>query len=379
MRSYKDSLIEYLENCGFSSLSYNWYQYFSQFFEKNERHLQLLQSYPFIQRKKDLNCLIERLKSKSLIDCYDPRLDELEKRYARLIKIIEGDLDRELLCHGKQFVDGWQLFKKSHLIAGSFDYEVLLHDWHQENELPLPDFFAAINRKNSNLNEKIELINHFYNSALKHYLPESVVPEEENDSFDPIYGRKIKINFNSDSDAVKETGDKRWYCSIHNGPVQFFQSGKDLNELNSRAKLSSVEIYGVINGFRRVEITPQPSIGVDSMGKILLERGSLYEQFFPVDKLQYIEQKSLYTTKSFYYINEFDLTIEIKGDYTEEDAALLRQTEFSCFPFYFQESIQRFKWIELSNENSLRIRIKNKNKRTLPIACEFQKPLKNAS
>jgi len=125
-------------------------------------------------------------------------------------------------------------------------------------------------------------------------------------------------------------------------------------------------------GFKKVGVNPSQWMNEDILNSFLCgemettNNQKMHKNFGVLKKKLSKRIGELYTTEG------FDLTITIHNKFDEKDLELLRNEEFSIFPFYFNKEVKRFKWIEENRDGNLEIKIKSKEKQNAIIACNLR-------
>jgi len=361
MRSYKDNLLEYLEEQQFAALTKGWCTYLNHTLSPTTTNFQLLLSYPPIQCETDLEEFHNQISSPNLADVYYfISSNKINETSTKLINRIECVEDRLLSKYGIKNVKNWLDFKsKQKMQSNAFNYLESLQEWikgEEDEELVLEV------SENSKL--RIDFINNYYNKRYHEKSVDSKVKEE-------VAVQEVKIDFTSQSKEAASTN--LWTEQIIEEGFPFFVSKEDLTELNQRAKVAVIDIKGEVKGFRKLHVEPQNTSDLELFKAILFDHKADIRDAFEHEELNDLKGSLNHTMQAFYSISEFDFTLEIDNDFTPSDVELLRNVSFNCFPFYFSNKVKHFKWIELSEEGKLKIRIKSKKPQTIIVGAEIKK------
>lgn len=363
MRSYKDSLLEYLEEQQFATLTKEWCGYLTQSFSLNPTNFQVLLSYPPIESQAALEECYNQISSPNLADVYyfisSNRIDETS---TKLIHRIESVEDRLLCKYGIKDIKGWIEFKHQQKKENkAFNYLECLQNWLENQDSETVQLNLSKESKS-----RIDYINKYY-SNLYNGSPSMVKTQEENVNLPAT----ITVDFTSEANEGSAT--PFWTDQVIEEGFPFFLSDEDLSDINQSARLSSIRISGEIKGFQKLEVEPQNTSDIELFKAVLIDYKSELRGAFEHDELNDLKDLLSHTMEAFYSMSEFDLTLEIDNHFSEEDVELLRQVNFSCFPFFFSSKVEHYKWIELTEDNKLKIRIQSKMPQNIIVGAQIKK------
>ena len=336
MRSYKNNLVEYLEELGYSDLNYDWAKYLNNRFNDLE-NFQLIVGVPPILGKNNLKYFADLIPSKTLIQNYQLfSQNKFSKVYEKKIKeLLENELN-SLKILTKNRLLNWS---PNEVNSNSFKDFVLksLIGFDESNEAV--SNFLKFSHKN------IQVIDDYFN-------PNNYFLDRPNYSIKELdLIARLPINFVTEKDIPNDNCN--WTKNVIDKNHDFFHSNtEDLVDVNALAKICGVKVKGSISGIKMYSI---------EVGKWFNKNAVLNEEFVPKQ----------FKYSRFITAEEFDISIEINNEFNDHQIEHLRRTRFSVFPFHLNENHIHNKWIEKTESGSLKITIKSNEAQQTLIAASL--------
>ena len=370
MRSYKDSLVEYLETQSFNKLNKAWGSYFLKDVVEDNSAFQIINGLPPFDSVSDLNFYADVIPSDFLINHFDFFGFELKsKSYKILIDAIKNFEAQKIQEKFDDFSPNYFLFKEvmefpstnNFLNFSNFITKTLV-----KSGVKLELITKLLNTKKNNELENISLIENFYDSN-NYNLNKPLY--EFNQSTTVVGSYTFDFNSLTSYNSIKNV----WQSKVIYPSSPFFKGNDEgLDILNSKAILSAVKVFGTVTNLKKHKITTGDWYSQDLIKELFDEDSSYFS-----DKLSHREgneiQRNLKTSYSnFYTVEEFDLEIEIDTKFSLTEIELLREVDFSVFPFYLNLKHEHFKWIDYNEKGSLIIKIKSKKPQTTVVSADLK-------
>lgn len=359
MRSYKDCLIEYVEERGFSELNVAWFRYLNQVLALGNKPFQILESFPPIDDALSLsfyadiipaNCLVYQIHESNpekRSEVYKNLIRELLINELRKLQLRSDEQQANLRMiedmlkypQSKQFSNYSKAFKR-YLLDSGFDKKFVR------------DFFMEIETDESNCFKAIE---NFYDLN-NYYLN---IPKYGIQSTTTLVGT-LAVNFNSH--CLYNSIENEWteQAVIPNSSFILGEKPSLFFNINSKAKVSPVKVSGELHGIEKTEIQVGDWFNQKMIDQLFKNHNKSFDSRLEFAFQQQVKSSLEKSFKSFYSLQEYDLTIEVQNHFTDEDIELLRNNSFSLFPFHLSTQHDCYKWIDRNDAGELRIRIKSK-------------------
>lgn len=371
MRSYKDCLIEYLEEQGFSELNLAWYDYLQSSLQANETNFQLMESLPAIDQATEYNFYADIIPDELLVSKFQLfSVEKISEVYKSLVSnLIEVQYKNVQSNLGGSKLD-WEtcqnVLRYPHKRTRIGFTETLKKCLKSSNidEVVVENYIDAV--KNNKYINFLDVIERFFDVENYHLnLPRYTV----SDSTVPKH--KVEINF--DSQVHFLSNNQKWTEQVNHVSSNFFQGNStDLEKLNSIAKRSGVSVYGTLDGVSKINLNAGEWLKEELIKNFFSEDRSRAIENISIENKGKFEEKLKKRYASFYTLECFDLYLEINNLFTEEQLETLRNTEFTVFPFHISRQHEHFKWLERTENGNLKIHIKSKKPQPTIIGADLK-------
>ncbi len=371
MRSYKDCLIEYLEEQGFSELNLAWYDYVQSSLQANESNFQLMESLPAVDQISEYNFYADIIPDDLLVNKFQLfSVEKISEVYKSLIssfieveyKNIQFNLEEEKLDW--EICQGLLRYPQKRTTIGFTETLKKCLKKSNVNEETVEAYIQNVKR-NAPI-DLFEVIERFFDVRNYHLnLPRyTIAPSKEPK-------RNIEINFNSQIHFLSK--NQKWTDSINHVSSNFFQgNSEELEELNSIAKRSGVKVYGNLEGVSKIGVHTGEWLEENVIRSLFSEKRLQLVEDIPLEQRGKYEEKLNKRYASFYTLDSFDLIMEINNVFSNEQLEILKGLEFTVFPFHISRQHEHFKWINLMKNGNLRIQIKSKKPQPTIIGAELK-------
>lgn len=371
MRSYKDCLVEYLEVQSFKKLNLHWGSFFLTDLVENADTFHIINGIPPVENVSTLSLYGDVVPSEYQISHFD--LFGFDKRSANYKTLIVALKELISIKLKDQFGD--KLTKEScfSLITNFpssnnyFSFSNYLRKVLSKCGIEAQEINTFIYEGDSQISRIIQFIEDFFNA--KNY-----------DLNKPLY------KFNQSTTVVGSyTFDFNHHCNTNCDdhvlldkviyPSSPFFKGNDegLDALNSKSMISPIRVTGTLHDLQRRNVKCGDWFNQSLIDELYSCESTLFENLLPSDIKEKIQAKLESAYRSFYTASEFDITIEINNSFDSSEVELLKNIDFSMFPFYLNSQHEHYKWIDLNENGFLRIRIKSKKPQVTIVAAEVEK------
>ncbi|MBL4709067.1 MAG: hypothetical protein JKY48_11590 [Flavobacteriales bacterium] len=359
MRSYKDCLIEYVEERGFSELSFSWFHYVKDTLNVSSQSFQVLESIPPVEDSSDISYYADIIPADCLVCHYQESNPRMRSNVYKILirELVIAELKRFQLKNNDQQSNlklsedilRYSQSKEFSSYSKAFKRGLLESGFDKKN---IKDYFLKLDAVESNYFKAIEKFHDIDNFNLN-------IPKYGVRSTTTIV-RTLAIDF--DSHCLYQGAENEWaeQVVIPNSP---FISGDDSSlffSINSKAKMSPVKVSGELHGIEKTEIQTGNWFDEKMLNQLLGNDNKCFDSHLKLLFQQQVKKLLQKRFSSFYSFQEFDLTIEVHNDFTDEEIGFLRSNSFGLFPFHLSTQHECYKWIDRNDEGDLRIRIKSK-------------------
>ena len=374
MRSYKDCLIEYLEERSSTELNLMWYNYFkSSIATTSKTNFQLIGNLPPVEQEVDFSFYADVLPNPSLISKFQLfSVDKVSQVYKNLInKLIDGEY-----LQAKNSFELSEADRIMHRDAVKYSEQDMDRTYAEAlisniEELAVSAPVVQQRKVATSIQERMEqldVIGDFFEE--EHYHLD--IPKYKFKPI-PVTGDYISLDFDSRLINTKTTQDN-WTSKVSDASNSFFYSEREsetMDELNSKASTSGVKIEGELMGYEKMEVTPDSWWNESLIQQVFEEDNKLNALFDYRAKAQVLENLSR-KVSAFHTVKEFDVSLTLFNQFNEEELETLKSVSFSVFPFHFSKKLAHYKWVELDEKGNLIVRIKSKAPQTSIIGADLK-------